>query len=159
MKKIIKILRSKVEYIFILFYGMQFNKFGNKNTIWFPVKILGKQHIDIGNNSVINSFVHIWGHGGLVIGNNVMIASNSCISTLTHDYNENSMRFSKVVARPIRIEDDVWIGSGAIILPGITIKKGAVVGAGSVVTKDVPENAIVVGNPARIIKYRTNESN
>lgn len=54
----------------------------------------------------------------------------------------------------IIIEDDVWIGANSVILPGVTIKKGAVVGAGSVVTKDVPSYAVVCGNPARVIKYR-----
>ncbi len=54
----------------------------------------------------------------------------------------------------IIIEDDVWIGANSVILPGVTIKKGAIIGAGSVVTKDVPQYAIVCGNPAHIIRYR-----
>ena len=57
--------------------------------------------------------------------------------------------------RNIIIEDDVWIGANSVILPGITIEQGAVIGAGSVVTKDVPSYAIVAGNPAKIIKYRS----
>jgi len=55
---------------------------------------------------------------------------------------------------PVRIEDDVWIGARAIILPGIKIGKGAIIGSGAVVTKDVPPYAICAGNPARVIKYR-----
>ena len=58
---------------------------------------------------------------------------------------------------PVRIEDDVWIGARAIILAGITIGKGAIIGAGAVVTKDVSPYAICVGNPARVIKYRNDE--
>lgn len=58
------------------------------------------------------------------------------------------------IAKPVIICDDVWVGANSVILPGITIGKGAVVGAGSVVTKDVPAYAIVMGNPAKIKKYR-----
>ena len=60
--------------------------------------------------------------------------------------------------QPVLIEDDVWIGARAIILPGLRIGKGAIVGAGSVVTKDVPPYAICVGNPARVIKSRIDQN-
>lgn len=60
--------------------------------------------------------------------------------------------------RKVTIKDDVWIGTRAIILPGITVGKGAIIGAGSVVTKDVPDYAIVGGAPARVLKYRLTES-
>jgi acetyltransferase-like isoleucine patch superfamily enzyme len=56
--------------------------------------------------------------------------------------------------RGIKIGDDVWLGASSVVLPGITIGNGAVIGAGAVVTKDVPENAIMVGNPARLLRYR-----
>jgi maltose O-acetyltransferase len=92
------------------------------------------------------------------IGNRVMIASHVAISSLTHDHSRQSMRHSPVVQKKIVIEDDVWIGAGAVILPGITLGHGAVVGAGAVVTKDVPPYSIVVGNPARILKMRRIES-
>lgn len=61
-------------------------------------------------------------------------------------------------SEPVIIGNDVWVGTRAIILPGVTISKGAIIGAGAVVTKDVPEYAIVGGNPARLIKYRTDIS-
>jgi maltose O-acetyltransferase len=63
--------------------------------------------------------------------------------------------FKAIVTKPVTIEDDLWIGANCVILPGITLHKGSVVGAGAVVTKDVPENAIAVGVPAKILKYRT----
>ncbi len=146
--------RIFINKMHLFFYGMEFKKIGQNNYFWFPVKMHGKSDISIGNNCCINSFVHIWGGGGVVIGNNVMIASHVSITSLTHDYNSASMRFSPIIKKPVIINDDVWIGSGAIILPGISIGKGAVIGAGTVVTKDIPENAVVVGNPSRILKIR-----
>jgi len=117
------------------------------------VNFQGKKNITIGNNCVINSFVHIWaGRSGLTIGDRVMIASHTTITTLTHDYYDKNKRFSPAIDKKIVIGDDVWIGSHAVIMPGISIGKGAVIGAGSVVTKDVEENAIVAGVPAKLIK-------
>jgi maltose O-acetyltransferase len=135
-------------------YGIGFKRFGRRNTIDFPVKIRGKENVSVGDDCSINAFVHIWGYGGVEIGDNVMIASHVAISSLTHDYTQRSMRFSEVIRRKVVIEDDVWIGSGAIILPGVRIGKGAVVGAASVVTKDVAPYAIVVGSPAVLLKMR-----
>jgi maltose O-acetyltransferase len=139
---------------YLFFYALEFKKFGKNNCIWFPLKIYGRQNITIGNNTVINSFVHIWGQGDVEIGNNVMIASHVSITSLTHNYNCENMRLAPIIKKRVIIEDDAWIGSGAIILPGIRIGRGAVIGAGSVVTKNVTPLAIVVGNPARVIKWR-----
>ena len=106
------------------------------------VNFQGKKNIIIGDNCVINSFVHIWaGTSGVVIGDRVMIASHTAITTLTHDYNDSNMRFAPAIDKRIIIEDDVWIGSHAVIMPGVVIRKGAVIGAGSVVTKDVEETS------------------
>ena len=58
----------------------------------------------------------------------------------------------RTVARPVKIEDGVWIGGGAILLPGVTIGRNSVIGAGSVVTRSIPENVVAVGNPCRVIK-------
>lgn len=138
--------------IYLLYYCLEFKKFGRNNTFWFPVKILGKENISIGDNCALNAYIHIWGSGGVEIGNNVMIAAHVIITSVTHDYNSPSIRHSKLIHKKVIIKDNVWIGTGSIILPGITIGEGAVIGAGSVVTHDVPSKSIVVGNPARIIK-------
>jgi acetyltransferase-like isoleucine patch superfamily enzyme len=87
------------------------------------------------------------------VGDDCMFAYGVNIVTAGHDYNVPLMR-KKVIRKPVRIGSNVWIGVNALILPGVTIKDGAVVGAGAVVTKDVPENAIMIGSPARVIKYR-----
>jgi acetyltransferase-like isoleucine patch superfamily enzyme len=127
---------------------------GKETSVNYGVFITGSEYgclISIGNNSVINRFVYLDGRFNLKIGNNVNISHYSKIQTLTHDIDSETFE-----GKPgdISIEDDVWIGVAAIILPGVTIGKGAVVGAGTVVTKDVPAYAVVAGCPARIIKYR-----
>lgn len=136
------------------FLKSKFLYLGKGTYIDFPVRIRGMRYVHIGNDVVINSFVHIWGQGGVFIGDRVLIAAHCSITSLTHDYNLNNLTDSPAIRSKVRIEDDVWIGSNSIIMPGITIKKGAIIGAGSVVTKDVEEYAIVVGNPAREIKRR-----
>lgn len=93
----------------------------------------------------------------IVVGNDVLIAPNCAFYPYDHG-TDSDMPTSKqpLVSRgPIRIEDGAWLGYGVIVLSGVRIGKGAVVGAGSVVLKDVPDNAIAVGNPARVVSYRT----
>lgn len=108
-------------------------------------------NITTGKNVFINACCKFQDQGGIEIGNNVLIGHSVAITTLNHDLNiENRM---SMYAKKVKIGNDVWIGSNVTILPGITISDGAIVGAGSVVTKDVPKNAIVAGNPAKIIKY------
>lgn len=133
----------------------KYKAFGSRSTIMSPVVIYGKQHISIGKDTDIGAFVHIWGNGGVTIGDRVLIASHVAITSLTHDHAYSNLKTAPTVSKPIVISDDVWIGSHAIIMPGVMIGKGAVVGAGAVVTRDVPEMAIVMGVPAKIIKYRT----
>lgn len=92
-----------------------------------------------------------------------MIASNVQIYTATHsvdvnerlvaDWNNNSqIPYFRTYALPVKIEDNVWIGGGAIILPGVTIGKNSVIGAGSIVNNTIPENCVAVGNPCRVIR-------
>lgn len=73
-------------------------------------------------------------------------------SVRNHSDNHNAAFWCNTYSRPIRIEDEVWIGGGAIILPGVTIGHGAVIGAGAVVTRDIPALSVTVGCPARVIK-------
>ena len=121
------------------------------------------KNIFIGNNVIININCTFVDCNKIVIGNNVLIASNVQIYTATHpvsvkerllkDWKEdNGQAFFKVYALPVKIEDNVWIGGGAIILPGVVIGKNSVIGAGSVVTKDIPSNCVAVGNPCKVIK-------
>ena len=108
-------------------------------------------HIKIGSNTVINRQTYLDGRAGLRIGNNVNISHQALIQTLTHDPQDPLFG---TLCKPVTIEDHVWIGARAIILSGVTIGEGAVIGAGAVVTKDIPPYSIAVGNPARVIKAR-----
>ena len=92
--------------------------------------------------------------GPVTIGNDVMLAQNIVLSGLNHPYEDVTVPISqqKVTTKEIKVEDETWIGSNAVITAGVTIGKHSVVAAGSVVTKDVPAYSIAVGNPARIIK-------
>jgi len=88
------------------------------------------------------------------IGDRLMIATHTAISLLTHNHTYENMHFAPIVAKSVVIEDDVWIGTNVSIMPGVTIGKEAVVGAGAVVTKDVPTLEIVTGVLAKVLKYR-----
>ncbi|WP_203473519.1 acyltransferase [Dissulfurispira thermophila] len=109
----------------------------------------------IGDFFAINHNSSITFNGDLDIGNYVMIGPGVTITTSGHSFNNKEiMRFQKDTYKKIVIEDDVWIGANAVILPGVTIAKGTVVGAGSVVTKNTEPYSIVVGNHAKVIGYR-----
>lgn len=112
--------------------------------------------IKMGENCSINPYVVLYGHGGLTIGDNVLIAAHTVVIPSNHIFKDPHVliRFQDETKKGIVIEDDVWIGAGCQILDGIIIGKGAVVGAGSVVTKDVPPYVVVAGVPAKIIKNR-----
>jgi len=126
-------------------------KIGTDSSVHMYCFITGN-NIMIGNNTVINRQTYLDGRFPLKIGNNVNISHQVLIHTLTHDPQAPDFRG---VAKPVVIEDDTWIGTRVIILPGVTIGRGAIIGAGAVVTKNVSEYAIAVGNPAREIKKRT----
>jgi acetyltransferase-like isoleucine patch superfamily enzyme len=121
--------------------------------LYHPLVFYGPEALDIGDHTAVAPFVHIWCGGRVVIGARCMIGSHVAISSLTHDHTQPKM-FGTMVARPVAIGDDVWIGAHAVILPGVTLGDGCVVGAGAVVTRDVPPRAIVYGVPARIHGYR-----
>ena len=112
----------------------------------------GVGDIFIGDNTIIGISNVIIGPAN--IGNNVMIAQNVVISGLNHNFEDVSLPplLQHFSAREITIEDDVWIGANVVITAGITIGKHAIVGAGSVVTKNVLPFCVYVGNPAKMIK-------
>ncbi len=112
--------------------------------------------IVIGDDCSINPFCVIYGHGKLRIGNKVRIAAHTVIIPANHSFEDLEIPIMDQAEsrKGITIEDDVWIGTGVRILDGVHIGKGAVVAAGSVVTKAVPDYAVVGGVPAKIIKTR-----
>jgi acetyltransferase-like isoleucine patch superfamily enzyme len=98
----------------------------------------------------------LYGHGGLNIGDNARIAAHVVIVPANHVFMEADVPIAHQgeTRMGVTIGSDVWIGAGALILDGVTIGAGAVVGAGTVVTRDVPELTVVVGNPARVLRRR-----
>lgn len=112
--------------------------------------------IKIGKDCSINRFSILAGHGGLEIGNYVRIGPDVIIYAANHIYSNPDIPIKDqgLSFHGIKIEDDVWIGAGAKILDGVTIGRGSVIGAGAVVTKDIPPYSIAVGVPARAIKKR-----
>ncbi|MDE6585838.1 MAG: sugar O-acetyltransferase [Clostridia bacterium] len=108
------------------------------------------QNIKVGKNVFINSGCCFQDQGGIEIGDNVLIGQQVVIATLNHDLNPQQR--ANMFPAPVKIGNGVWIGAHATILAGVTIGNGAVIAAGAVVTKDVPENTVVGGVPAKIIK-------
>lgn len=116
-------------------------------------------HIRIGRDSLIGEYTVIRGQGGVVIGDRVYTSPLSQIIAVNHVFADPARPFVEqgITAEGILIEDDVWIGAGAVITDGVHIGKGAVVAAGAVVTSDVPAHTVVGGVPARVIKTITAE--
>lgn len=114
-----------------------------------PIFVNIAKNVKIGKNVVIMNGFQCMSAGGLVIEDGVMISLNCTIATNNHDVYDRAV----ITCKPVRIKKNAWLGVNVTVLPGVTIGENAVVGAGAVVTKDVPDNAVVVGTPAKIIKY------
>jgi acetyltransferase-like isoleucine patch superfamily enzyme len=116
-----------------------------------PFYATGGADTRVGRNVFVNQNCTFYDLGGLDIADDVMIGPNVSLITSGHPI-EPSRRRASVVAKPIVIERNVWIAAGATIVGGVTVGENSVVAAGSVVTKDVPPNTLVGGNPARVIR-------
>jgi acetyltransferase-like isoleucine patch superfamily enzyme len=123
---------------------------------WYFYRPLGRnpQPMVIGAHTIINRRCTLDGRGGLQIGANVSISPEVMLITSSHKLNDPDFG---VQDQPITIEDFVWVGSRAMIMPGVTIGRGAVVAAGAVVTKAVPPYTIVGGVPARVMGSRAQD--
>lgn len=142
-----------IYYIFLV--GL---KIGKKSSIHMNVFIEGSypfsKRLIIGDFSSIGRRTSLDCRGGLLIGNNVSISPD--VKIITAQHSPQSKDFKGII-KSVKVEDYVWIGAGAIILPGVKLGKGSVIAAGSVVTKSVEEYTIVGGNPAKYIKQRERE--
>ncbi|VWB97199.1 transferase [Burkholderia lata] len=116
-----------------------------------PFHATGGTGMKLGRNVFVNQNCTFYDLGGLEIGDDVMIGPNVSLITSGHPV-EPSKRRDFVVSKPIVIERNVWIGAGATIIGGVTVGENSVVAAGAVVTRDVPPNVLVGGNPAAIIR-------
>lgn len=160
---ILEIINMKLRFIGIVpshhfrrfFYRLFGMKIGKGSTIHTGAVFYNPANIGIGEDSIIGEGAVLDGRARLTIGDHVDIASEVMIYNGEHDVNDANF---KAIFAPVVIEDYVFIGPRAIILPGVTIKKGAVVGAGAVVTKDVLEFQIVGGVPAKPIGKRKSKN-
>lgn len=146
-----------------------FERIGTNVNIDTPFYCDYGKHISLGNNVIININCTFVDCNRINIVNNVLIASNVQIYTATHpvtvderlveDWNlESGLPYFRTYAQDVTIEDNVWIGGGAIVLPGVCIGKNAVIGAASVVTRSIPANSVAVGNPCRVIRTINSET-
>ncbi|MBP3250528.1 MAG: sugar O-acetyltransferase [Ruminococcus sp.] len=108
------------------------------------------KNIHLGKGVFINSGCKFQDQGGIYIGDSALIGHNTVIATLDHGLLPEERQ--DLIPKPVHIGKNVWIGSNSTIVPGVTIGDNAVIGAGSVVTKDIPENMIAVGCPAKVIR-------
>lgn len=127
------------------------NKVDESFSLIPPFYTTGGKNIRVGRNVFINQNCTMYDLGGIDIADDVLVGPNVSIITSGHPI-EPSQRRAFVIAKPIVIERNVWIGAGATIVGGVTVGENSVVTAGSVVTKDVPPNTLVGGNPARAIR-------
>lgn len=175
------ILRTKFIYcrqrlIRFPFYirGKKMIKFGKGLTTGIECRIeafIGDGNRDVkislGNNIQINDYVHISAIQSVKIGNDVLMASHVYISDNSHgsykgDDNDTSPNIIPTkrpyYVAPVAIGDRVWIGEGVIVMPGVTIGDGSIIGAHSVVNKNIPDNCIAIGSPAKVIKQWNNNT-
>lgn len=134
-----------------LIYRLGGIKIGRGSTFHMGVKFYDPKNIIIGQDSIIGEGCVLDGRDELVIGNHVALASDVMIYNSQHDTNDENFT---AINKPVILEDYVFVGPRAIILPGVKIGKGAIIAAGAVVTKDVVEFSIVGGVPAIIIGQR-----
>ncbi|QKW41036.1 sugar O-acetyltransferase [Actinomadura sp. NAK00032] len=117
-----------------------------------PLHVDYGSSITVGSGTFANFGLTALDVAPITIGSDVQIGPNVQLLTPTHPLDPERRRAKLEAAEPIVIEDNVWLGGGAIVLPGVTIGENSVIGAGAVVTKDVPANVVAVGNPARVIR-------
>ncbi|KAJ1736106.1 hypothetical protein LPJ61_000156 [Coemansia biformis] len=125
----------------------------DKAIIESPVYFDYGRNTHVGERFYMNSMCVILDCARVDIGDDVLLGPNVQVYTAEHPVDPSERLKGLESARPVRIGNNVWVGGGAIILPGITIGNGVTIGAGAVVTKDVPDNVVVAGNPARIVKH------
>ena len=137
-----------------LSFSARAGRFSKNSYIGTHVVLKNIKNMQVGENFSLHDFCYVDAVGGIRIGNNVSIAHGSSLVSFNHTWDDAALpiKYNPVKIAPIIIEDDVWIGCGVRIMPGITIGQRSIVAAGSVVVKDVPANAIVGGIPAKVIK-------
>lgn len=143
---------------------------GDPYLVQIPFHVSFGGNIHVGKNFFSNCSCVLMDYAPITIGDNVLLAPNVTITTVNHSLDPDQRRIFDTkdsfhpekkgnweIIAPVTIGDDVWIGAGAIILPGVTIGSGTTIGAGSVVTHDIPPNALAFGVPCRVVREITAE--
>lgn len=143
-------------YLRAKFWSLFLGSCGSNVFILRSCNLMNPSKIHLGNYVSINHHTSLGGHGNLNIGNYVLIGPNCNILTANHSFSRYDVPIMHqgITFKDITIEDDVWIGASVVVLPGVTIGRGAIIASNAVVSKDVPSFAIVGGVPAKILKYR-----
>ena len=115
----------------------------------------GGHHVHFGSDIYANSNLTLVDDGHIYVGNKVMFGPNVTVATANHPINAELRRCALQYNKDVYIGENVWIGSGVIIVPGVSIGENTVIGAGSIVTKDIPKNVVAVGNPCRVLREIT----
>lgn len=136
------------EYDAIVAELFEKNGLGEGTRIMPGLVVVRPGSVHIGANCVIMNNCLMMGAGGITIEDGCQVATNVQLISNNHDLHDRQI----LTCKPVHLKKNCWIGAGSSILPGVTVGENAVVGAASVVTKDVPDNAIVVGNPAKVIR-------
>lgn len=139
-------------------YTSDLKKCGRNVEIGTNCYIESKDKFEIGDNCWIGDNFFAKANAGIVIGSGTIIARGCEIWTCNHNYDSNDLEAipydKRMIKKAVTIGENCWIGSRVTIIPGVKIGEGVVVGAGSVITKDIPDYAVIGGNPARVLKYR-----
>ena len=125
------------------------NQVGENTLIFNELTVVLPKNVTIGSGCTIMNGVVMMGAGGITIENNVLIGAQAKLISNNHDVYDRAV----LTVKPVLIKEGAWIGAGVSVLPGVTVGKYAVVGANSVVTKDIPDYAVAVGIPAKVVKY------
>jgi len=134
---------------FSLMKELFYNSLGENTVVNNQLTVVVPKNVKIGKDVTVMNGALMMAAGGITIEDKVLIAANVKLISNNHDPYERDV----LLCKPILIKKGAWIGAGSTILPGVTVGKYAIVGSDSVVTKDVPDYAVVVGTPAKIIKY------
>ncbi len=132
-------------------------RIGDSFLIHSPFRCDFGKHIFIGKNFISNFNLTILDEAIVTIGNNVFVGPNCGIYTINHALLPDQRNAGVMQAAPVTIGNDVWLAADVKVLPGVTIGDGAVIGAGSVVTRDIPPRVLAAGNPCRVIREITEE--
>lgn len=160
LQGLIYICKFYAYFLINSFIGQSKAKIGKNSNVHPTVIIRQPNNVIIGNNCYFNHNTIICGgktKSKIIIGNNVQTGPNVAIYAYNHSFMNKKMLISEqgYYDKTVQIGDDVWIGANTVILPGVNIGRGVVIGAGSVVTKDLPDYSLCGGIPAKPLKYRS----